>query len=186
VSEGIDLKEVPKRDPRRAITGLLRSRVIREHQPEAFHSPRPTTFRIRASKLTPSQTERSSSCAMVWSTRGTTDKGIAQAASVRVADNALTRRFVELTGFEPVTPSFAKDGVKGSDPGDSAHMSLLCAAAVPRQEAPELRAPELTAGSVELQSMVFRPPVERLWICRLKQGAHRRRDRAPRLPRRLP
>ena len=42
---------------------------------------------------------------------------IVQAAAFEIADNALTRAFVELTGFEPVTSSLRKMRSKRSDQG---------------------------------------------------------------------
>ena len=40
-----------------------------------------------------------------------------QAAAFEIADNALTREYVELTGFEPVTPSLRKMQSKPPDQG---------------------------------------------------------------------
>ena len=42
---------------------------------------------------------------------------IAQAAAFDIADNALTRAFVELAGFEPATSSLRKIRSKRSDQG---------------------------------------------------------------------
>jgi hypothetical protein len=63
-------------------TCILRPRVIREHEPEAFHSPRPATFGImprpgfESFHVDPLAAEEVLRCAILWHTRGATDDGI--------------------------------------------------------------------------------------------------------------
>jgi hypothetical protein len=43
---------------------------------------------------------------------------VVQAAAFEIADNALTRAFMELAGFEPAAPSLRKMRSKPSDQGE--------------------------------------------------------------------
>ena len=54
---------------------------------------------------------------ILWSVRGATGDEIVQAAAFEIADNALTRAFVELAGFEPATSSLRKMRSKRCDQG---------------------------------------------------------------------